>query len=272
MLKERLENVRRLRPLIHSITNYVTVNDCANALLACGASPIMSDDATEVEEITSLCAGLNINIGTLNTRTIPSMLLAGKKAKELCRPVVLDPVGAGASRLRTETALRILNEVEPDIIRGNVSEIKSLAGGRGSTKGVDADTAESITDESLEGMAEFAKGFAAKTGAVIVMTGATDIVADSKRVFTIKNGTPMMSLVTGTGCMLSAVTAAYAAANREDMTLAAVAAVCLMGLSGERAFEGLRGRGSASLRNGIIDNIYNISGDMLEEGARYGLR
>ena len=125
-----LENVRRNMHLIHNITNYVTVNDVANVLLACGASPIMSDDKEEVEEITSICKGLNINIGTLNHRTIPSMLLAGKKANELSHPVVLDPVGAGASSLRTETALRLIREIRFDVIRGNISEIKSLALGR----------------------------------------------------------------------------------------------------------------------------------------------
>ncbi len=141
MFKEMLENVRKRRPLVHNITNYVTVNDCANIVLACGGSPIMSDDIDEVEEITALCGALNINIGTLNSRTIPSMLAAGEKANELKRPVVLDPVGAGASRLRTDTALKLLEKVRFSVIRGNISEIKTLAAGSGTTKGVDADSA-----------------------------------------------------------------------------------------------------------------------------------
>ena len=142
MLKKMLENVRKTCPLVHNITNYVTVNDCANILLACGASPIMSDDAGEVEEITSICGGLNINIGTLNQRTIPSMLLAGKKANELGHPVVLDPVGAGASTLRTKTARDLVDQIHFTVIRGNISEIKTLALGSGTTKGVDADVAD----------------------------------------------------------------------------------------------------------------------------------
>ena len=142
MLKTAFENLRSRSPLIHNITNYVTVNDCANMVLACGASPIMADDAAEVEDITTICGGLNINIGTLNSRTIESMLKAGKKANALGHPVVLDPVGAGASALRTETACRLLDEVRFTVIRGNISEVKTLASGAGTTKGVDADVAD----------------------------------------------------------------------------------------------------------------------------------
>ena len=150
MLKTAFENLRSRCPLIHNITNYVTVNDCANMVLACGASPIMADDAAEVEEITAICGGLNINIGTLNSRTVTSMLLAGKKANQLGHPVVLDPVGAGASHLRTDTAFRLLREVQFTVIRGNISEIKTLASGAGTTKGVDADVADKVTEENLE--------------------------------------------------------------------------------------------------------------------------
>ena len=129
MFQNMLENVRAKCPLIHNITNYVTVNDCANIIIACGAAPIMADDRDEAAEITSLCGGLNINIGTLNSRTIASMFLAGKRANELGHPVVLDPVGAGASKLRTDTAIQLLEEVKFTVIRGNISEIKSLASG-----------------------------------------------------------------------------------------------------------------------------------------------
>ena len=135
MLGVYLENVRSKKPLIHNITNYVTVNDVANILLACGASPIMSDDAGEVEEITSACGGLCINIGTLNQNTVSSMLLAGKRASSLGRKTVLDPVGAGASRLRTETAFRLIEQIRFDVIRGNISEMKALALGSGGAKG-----------------------------------------------------------------------------------------------------------------------------------------
>lgn len=147
MLKEMLNHVREKCPLIHNITNYVTVNDCANILLACGGSPIMADDAEEAEEITAICGGLNINIGTLNQRTIPAMHLAGKKANELGHPVVLDPVGAGASKLRTNTAKALLEDIHFTVLRGNISEIKTLALGTGGAKGVDADIADKVMKE-----------------------------------------------------------------------------------------------------------------------------
>ena len=198
MFAEQFANVRTKSPLIHNITNYVTVNDCANMVLACGASPIMADDAAEVEDITTICGGLNINIGTLNSRTIESMLKAGKKANALGHPVVLDPVGAGASALRTETAYRLLDEVQFTVIRGNISEVKTLASGAGTTKGVDADVADRVTEENLDGAVAFAKAFAAKTGAVVAITGAIDIVADGAKAYCIRNGHPMMSAITGT--------------------------------------------------------------------------
>ena len=213
MFAEQFANVRTKSPLIHNITNYVTVNDCANMVLACGASPIMADDAAEVEDITTICGGLNINIGTLNSRTIESMLKAGKKANVLGHPVVLDPVGAGASALRTETAYRLLDEVRFTVIRGNISEVKTLASGAGTTKGVDADVADRVTEENLDGAVAFAKAFAAKTGAVVAITGAIDIVADGAKAYCIRNGHPMMSAITGTGCQLSALTAAFVTAN-----------------------------------------------------------
>ena len=273
MFQSIFANVRARSPLVHNITNYVTVNDCANMVLACGASPIMADDAAEVEDITSLCAGLNLNIGTLNSRTIPSMLLAGHTAHRLGRPVVLDPVGAGASHLRTETALRLLREVKPTVIRGNISEMRTLAVGSGTTKGVDADAADKITEETLDWAVAFAKSFAARTGAVIAVTGAIDIVADSQRAFCIRNGHPMMSAVTGTGCQLSALTAAFCAANPDKLLEAAAAAVCAMGLAGEVAHSRLTKRdGSATYRNYIIDAIYNMTPEQLEEGARYEMR
>ena len=273
MFAELFEAVRTQSPLIHNITNYVTVNDCANMVLACGASPIMADDAAEVEDITTICGGLNINIGTLNSRTIESMLKAGKRANALGHPVVLDPVGAGASRLRTETAFRLLDEVKFTVIRGNISEIKTLASGAGTTKGVDADVADQVTEENLDSAVAFAKQFAARAGAVIAVTGAIDIVADGEKAYCIRNGHPMMSSITGTGCQLSALTAAFITTNPEKPLEAAAAAVCAMGLAGEIAHGRLTPLdGSATYRNYIIDAIYNMTPAQLEEGAKYEVR
>ena len=203
MFGKCLENVKKTAPLVHNITNYVTVNDVANVLLACGGSPIMSDEPEDVADITSICGGLSINIGTLNKRSIEGMFIAGAKANELGHIVLLDPVGAGASRLRTNTAVELMEKVKFDIIRGNISEIKTLALGSKTTKGVDADAADAVTEENLEDMVTFAKAFAAKADAVIAITGAIDLVADAKKCYVIRNGRPEMSRITGTGCQLS---------------------------------------------------------------------
>ena len=273
MFAELFENVRNTCPLIHNITNYVTVNDCANMVLACGASPIMADDAAEVEDITSICGGLNINIGTLNSRTITSMLLAGKKANQLGHPVVLDPVGAGASTLRTGTALRLLQEIRFAVIRGNISEIRTLASGSGTTRGVDADGADKVTEDTLDAAVAFAKRFAAATGSVVAITGAIDLVTDGTTAYCIRNGHPMMSSITGTGCQLSALTAAFVTANPDHVLEATAAAVCAMGLAGEIAHRRLTAAdGNATYRNYIIDAIYNMTSEQLEKGANYEMR
>lgn len=273
MFDKILMNVRSAHPLVHNITNYVTVNDCANITLACGASPIMADDIEEAAEITSLCSALNINIGTLNQRTIPAMLSAGKRANQLGHPVILDPVGAGASALRTGTALSLLEQIHFTVIKGNISEIKTLAFGNGTTKGVDADLSDQVTEETLDEAITFAKAFAQKSNAVVAITGAIDIVADPGKTFCIRNGHPTMSAVTGTGCQLSAMIAAFAAANPEDPLTAAAAAVCAMGLCGEIAHRRLSpSDGNATFRNYIIDAVYNLTPAQLEKGADYEVR
>ena len=267
------ENVKKTTPLIHNITNYVTVNDVANVLLACGGSPIMSDEPEDVADITSICKGLNINIGTLNKRSIEGMLIAGAKANELGHVVLLDPVGAGASALRTNTAMKLMDKIKFDVIRGNISEIKTLAIGSGSTKGVDADAADTVTEENLDTMISFAKEFSARTSTVVAITGAIDLVADEEKCFVIRNGRPEMSKITGTGCQLSGMATAYAAANPENKTEAVAAAVCLMGLAGEIGFANMQpGEGNASYRNRIIDAIYNMDVETLNKGAKYEVR
>lgn len=270
---EALENVRAKSPLIHNITNYVTVNDCANILLACGASPIMADDSAEAADITSICAGLNINIGTLNSNTIKSMYISGEKANEIKIPTLLDPVGAGASVLRTETAVGLTKKVKFSVIRGNISEIKTLAGAGGAAKGVDANADDAVTDNTLDSAIAMARDFAKRSGAIIAITGAIDIVTDDKKTFLIHNGNKMMSSITGTGCQLSALMTAFIAANPDDMLTAAAAAVSAMGLCGEIAFERMSEKdGNSSYRNYIIDAVYNLSGDELERGAKYEIR
>ncbi len=273
VLKTMLENVRAKSPLVHNITNYVTVNDVANVLLAAGGSPIMSDDADDVEDITSICGGLNINIGTLNKNTIPSMFLAGKKANALGHIVLLDPVGAGASRLRTDTANRLMQEVRFDAVRGNISEIKTLCTGSGTTKGVDADAVDAVTEANLDDGVQLVKAFARQTGCIIAVTGAIDLVSDGARCWCIRNGRAEMSRITGTGCQLSALMTAFLVANPDRKLDAAAAAVCMMGLAGEIGWANMQpGDGNSTYRNRIIDAIFNMTGDTLEEGAKYELR
>lgn len=273
MLKECLENVRRTTPLVHNITNYVTVNDVANIILASGASPIMADEMEEVEEIVSICGGLNINIGTLNCRTIESIMAAGAKANELGRIVVFDPVGAGASNIRTETAKRIMNELKIDVIKGNASEMRTIAMGKGTTKGVDVDIVDAINENNLDEAVLFAKQLAKQKESIIVITGAIDLVADSNACYVIRNGRAEMEKITGTGCQLSGLLTAYVVANPKEKVLACVAAVCAMGLAGEMAYAALLpSEGNASYRNRIIDAIDNMTGEVLESGAKYELR
>ncbi len=273
MLGKCLENVRNTVPLIHNITNYVTVNDVANVLLACGGSPIMSDEPADVVDITSICQGLNINIGTLNQRSIEAMFLAGKRANELHHTVLLDPVGAGASALRTNTAARLLNELSFTAVRGNISEIKALAQGSATTKGVDADVADAVTEETLDASITFVKSFAGKTGCIIAVTGAIDLVSDGTACYVIRNGRPEMGKITGTGCQLSGMMTAFLAANPDALLEAAAAAVCAMGVAGEIGWSCMRPEdGNASYRSRIIDAICNLDGATQGKEARYEIR
>ena len=273
MLGSCLENVRKSVPLVHNITNYVTVNDVANVLLACGGSPIMSDEPEDVEDITSICGGLNINIGTLNQSSIKGMFLAGKKANELGHKVLLDPVGAGASALRTNTAVKLMEEIKFTVIRGNISEIKTLALGSGTTKGVDADVADAVTEDTLDQAVAFVKNFAKSTGSIVAITGAIDLVSDSEKCYVIRNGRPEMGKITGTGCQLSGMMTAFIVANPGNELEAAAAAVCTMGLAGETGWSNMQpGDGNSTYRNRIIDAIYNMDKDTLDKGAKYEIR
>ena len=269
-MKKILENVRANVPLVHFITNYVTVNDVANMMLACGGSPIMSDEVLDVEDITAICNATVINIGTLNQNTIEGMLAAGKKANELGHPVILDPVGAGASKLRTETTFKLLKEIQFAVIRGNISEIKTVYSGSGTTQGVDADVADVVTDENLAETVAFAKQLSKTTGAIIAITGAIDIIADSENAYITRNGVADMSKITGTGCMLDGVVAGYLAANPETPLKAVVAAIAAEGLCGEIAAEKVakEGSGTSSLRMHLIDAMSTLDGDTLEKGAK----
>ena len=256
-----LEELRKKNPLVHNITNYVTVNDCANAILAIGASPIMADDINEVADITSISSAVVINIGTLSKNTISSILEAGKKANELGIPVVFDPVGAGASILRNDTTTEIIEKIKLSIIRGNLSEISFIAGLEVSTKGVDSSEADSKNDA-----VSIAKSVAKKLNCVVAITGEVDIITDGETLIKIKNGHKMLSMVTGTGCMSTALAGSFAGATSDYLT-AAVAGILSMGISGEISYKNYGKIGTGSFHIAIIDALSNLSPEIIRDRA-----
>lgn len=249
-----IHRVRGKNPLVHCITNYVTAGDCANMLLACGGSPIMADDLAEAAAITAGCDALVLNLGTPHAGTLPAMAAAGKQANQLGHPVVLDPVGVGASPFRRGAAEQLFREVQFSLIRGNISEVKALLNIRSQGKGVDAGALDAVTEETIpEGIA-LAQQLWAQTGAAVAITGVIDLVADGEGAYVIRGGHPMLSRITGSGCMLSAVCGAFLAVCPDKPVMAAAGAVSSMGLCGEIAAARLReGEGTGSFRTYLMD-------------------
>lgn len=244
--------VEQTNPLVHNITNYVTVNDCANVLLALGASPVMADEICEVEEMVSKSSALVLNIGTLQENIINSMILAGKRANSLNIPVILDPVGIGATMFRKEAIKAILNNVQVAVIKGNLSEIAVLAGADVQSKGVD-----SCKNTKLDSI-EIAKKVANTYKCIVGITAATDIVTDGAKYIEIKNGTPIMEKVSGTGCMIASLAGAFCAVT-DDYYLATVSAIATMSVAGEIALDSFKNNGTASYKIGIIDAISKMN-------------
>lgn len=253
-------------PLIHCITNYVTVNDVANIILACGASPIMADDINEVSDMQAICNALVINIGTLNSRTVDSMIEAGKMANKLNHPVVLDPVGCGATPYRTLITKRLLDEVRFDVIKGNISEIKAIIFNSNKTKGVDASLLDLVTMDNLDETIEFTKKLSKLTNSIIVITGPIDIICDEKNAYYCLNGTKAMGKITGTGCMSAGVIAAYLASNPENKLEAVAKGIAAIGLSGE--ISEMKADGTGTLHIGLIDAMSNLNDEILEKGSK----
>ncbi|MBZ9634386.1 hydroxyethylthiazole kinase [Clostridium sp. FP1] len=257
---ELLNSIKEKNPLVHHITNYVTVNDCANITLAIGGSPVMAEDINEVSDMVSLSSSLVINIGTLNSSSVQSMIQAGKRANELNIPVILDPVGAGATSYRTETAKRIIDEVKLAVIRGNLSEIKTIYGVNSKTKGVDSSESVSENGNELIEEKEMARALASKLNTVVAITGVVDIITDGKTLYTASNGHKIMAKVTGTGCMCTSLIGCYLGAGDNNL-LAALSGIVSMGIAGEIAYEGLDkiNGGTGTLKVKILDAIYNLS-------------
>jgi hydroxyethylthiazole kinase len=257
---ENLGRVRERKPLVHNITNYVVMNFTANALLACGASPVMAHAAEEVEEMVSLAGALVLNIGTLSLSWIEAMLKAGKKANALHIPIILDPVGAGATRLRTDSAKRIIEELSIHVIRGNASEILSLAGEQSGarTKGVDSvHTVDQVTEAAV--------GLAKELGTTLAITGAVDLITDGERVCRVMNGHEMMGYVTGTGCAATAIIGAFLAVDPNAVE-AATTGLSYFGLAGENAASKAFGPGTFQI--GLLDALYEMGEEELKTGAK----
>lgn len=260
------ENILKNKPIVHCITNFVTVNDCANIILASGGSPTMAHHQAEVEEITEKSQSLVINLG--NVHEVASMILAGKKSNTLKHPVVIDPVGIGVSKLRNETFAKLSQKIQFSVIRGNISEIKGIANGKGMTKGVDADETDKVTEDNLKETVSMAKRLSEALESVIAISGSIDIVADKEKAYVIRNGNPIMIKITGTGCMSTALIGAFCGANPDNILEATAAAVAAMGVSGDIAFEKIKRfeGGTMMFRMFLIDSISNMTSKIINGG------
>ena len=243
-----VERIRQEAPLVHNITNYVVMNTTANALLAIGASPVMAHAAEEMEDMVGLASALVINIGTLSAAWIESMLKAARAARKKEIPIVLDPVGAGATRLRTETAYRLLREAAPAVLRGNGSEVRALYYAEQATKGVDS-------LHAAEAALEAGQNLSVRFGCAVSVSGAVDVIIRGDSIIRVANGHPLMPRVTGLGCTASALTGAFAAVNRSPLH-AAANAMAVMGIAGEIAAE--KAQGPGSFQTLFIDALYGL--------------
>jgi hydroxyethylthiazole kinase len=257
---ESLRTLREKRPLVHQITNYVVMNETANATLAIGALPVMAHAPEEVEEMVGLAGALVLNIGTLSSSWIDAMLLAGRAANARGVPVVLDPVGVGATRYRTDTAKRILDEVDVAVLRGNAGEVATLAGVDAEVRGV-----ESIG--AAGSAADVARSAASALGVVASVTGSIDHVSNGDRVVAVENGHPLLASITGTGCMSSAITGAFLAVRPDEPLEAAAEALAAFGVAGENAAPGAKGPGSFHVN--LYDALAALDPDLLDERARF---
>lgn len=257
-LSTLLATVREKRPLVHHITNYVTVNDCANITLCAGGAPVMADAPEEVQEMAAVAGALVLNIGTLNAAQVESMILAGGMANDRKIPVILDPVGAGATRFRTETVHRLMDELDIAVLKGNAGEIGILAGAGGKVRGVDS---HGIAGDAVA----IARDFARSAGFVVSISGATDIVTDGRHVYLVKNGHPLMGSISGTGCMAASVTGVFAAVSSNPLK-ASAAALAALGMAGERAAAGARG--PVSFKAALFDELAGLDPLSFGKGAK----
>lgn len=257
-IAELLERIRRQKPLLHHITNFVVMNDTANVTLALGALPVMAHAREEVAEMVGMAGALVLNPGTLTPQWVDSMFVAGRRANELGIPIVLDPVGAGATRLRTESNLHLLEELDIAVLRGNPGEMGTLAGLGGEVKGV-----ESVKE--VEDPLKIARTLAQRYRLTAAITGKRDIVSDGERAIAVDNGHIMLKTITGTGCMATTAVAAFAAVE-DDRLLAAAAGLACIGLAAELAAAEAKGPGSFKVA--LFDSLHNLTAEQVVAGAK----
>lgn len=257
-----LEKVKKNKPLIHHITNYVTAGDCANVVLAFGGYAVMADDPMEVEEVVAQSSALVINIGTINCKRVESFILAGKKANSLGIPVVLDPVGIGATKFRSEAVYGLLAEIKISVLRGNMSEIKHIYGIKDLSRGIDS------TSNSKEGGREISMAVANQLKCVVAITGETDYISNGENTYSIENGHPMLTRVTGTGCMTTSLIAACCGTG-QDPLWSAITGITLMGVAGEIAYESLSAETQVgTFREMLFNTIGGFNMELFKGRAR----
>jgi hydroxyethylthiazole kinase len=257
-IAKNLEELRRRRPLVQNITNFVVMNTTANALLSIGASPVMAHAVEELEDMLKLADALVINIGTLDGHWIRSMERAVEIADNLKKPVILDPVGAGATRLRTEISLKLLESGAISILRGNFGEIKALLGEHGATRGVDS------AEYDIEGARNLALKASEIFGCTVAVTGKVDYVSNGSKIFSVMNGHEMLERVTGTGCMVSSIIGAFSAVD--EPLYASISALVVFGVCAEKSYEEAPYPGSFHLK--LYDWLYRIDGELIEEKGK----
>ena len=258
MIGQVFENVRKNKPLVHHITNWVTIYDCANMTRAFGALPVMAHAKEESGDMAAIASALVLNIGTLTPELIDSMIVAGKSANKKGIPVILDAVGVGATKLRDEEALRLLNSIKIDIIKGNASEIAKLAGENVVTRGVESTKVEA-------NLIDVVKKLAKKYESVVVITGKEDIVTNGNKVYLVNNGHAMMGSMVGTGCMAASIIGAFAGVEKDYAKAAAYALSCY-GIAGELA--AAKSRGPGTFKENFYDEVYNLDAGKIEQMAK----
>lgn len=281
MFNSILSDLKNQKPLILNLTNYVTVNDVANCILAIGASPVMSEAPRDAVELAKASSAVNINIGTVNRFSFRTMLKTGIAANKCGKIVVLDPVGCGATKFRTDACKKLISKIKFDVIKGNMSEIKTLANifckesiqnpadissDEGHTIGVDVNSSDAITEKNLSQNISLVKKLAQETNCIIAASGKYDLVSDGEKCFVSSNGHELMEKVCGTGCMISGMLGAFVSCRKENKLEAVAACICSMGIAGERAVR--KSNGGAVNSTKIIDELFCMTDDILQNEAK----